>query len=92
MKNEMEKLVQDLKDQVLTKLMGMDLTDDVIYIRDEISNFTGSCIDNEIGGLCIPLIITSHEGDTITLENDFGEDLGEFELKFFGLELLLTLL
>lgn len=92
MKNEMTKSVQDLKYQVLKRLMGMDLTDTVIYIRDEISNFTGGCIDHEVGGLCTTLLITSHDGGTITLEDDFGDDLGEVELENFGLELLITLL
>jgi len=92
MKTEMEKTVRDLKNQVLEKLMVMDLTDDVIYIRDEISNLTGGCIDHEIGGICTKLCITHHEGSTITLEDDFGDDLGKFELGDFSLEILLTLL
>jgi hypothetical protein len=92
MKVEFEQVVKDLKDQVLERLMEKDLTDEVIWVRDEISNFTGSCIDHEVGGLCTKLCITHHDGGTITLEDDFGDDLGEFELEDFGLELLLTLL
>jgi hypothetical protein len=92
MKIEFEQVVKDLKDQVLEKLMEKDLTDEVIYVRDEISNFTSGCIDHEVGGLCTKLCITSHNLGTIGLEDDFGNDLGEFELEDFGLELLLTLL
>ena len=92
MKNEIKKTILDIKNQVLEKLMVIDLTGTVIYVRDEISNFTGSCIDHEVGGLCTKLCITSHNGGTITLNDDFGEELGEFKLDCFGLELLLTLL
>ena len=50
MKNEMTKSVQDLKYQVLKKLMGMDLTDTVIYIRDEISNLLVVVLTMKSGG------------------------------------------
>lgn len=92
MKTEIKKIVQDLKDQVLEKLMEKDLTDEILFIRDEISNLTGGCIDHEIGGICTKLRITHHDGDTITLEDDFEEEVGEFKLEYFSLEILLTLL
>lgn len=91
MKVEFKKVMKDLKNQVLEKLMEKDLTDEMIWVRDEISNFTGGCIDHEIEGLCTKLYITSHNHGTITLEDDLN-NFGEFELERFSLEFLLTLL
>ncbi len=92
MKKEFQEKVNDLKNQVIEKLSNTDLTGKLIFVRDEISNFTGYCIDHEIGGICTKLMITNHNNNTITLEDDFGDDLGEFELDIFGLELLIELL
>ena len=91
----MNKLLQqktnDLKQEIISVLLTKDLTGETFYIRDIISNFSGGCIDGEIGMLTTKVSITKHEGIEIDLENDFEEDLGTFELTYFGIELLLDL-
>ena len=90
--NDLKKKKEELKREIIQLLMKKDLTDETLYIRDEISNFTGSCIDDEVGGLCTKVFITRHEGQEIDLVDDMNEELGTFNLDRFGIELLLTLL
>jgi hypothetical protein len=88
----LKKKSEELKKEIINVLTKKDLTDKIIYIRDEISNFSGGCIDHEVGGLCTKVFITRHEGKEIDLVDDFNEELGTFELDYFGIDFLLTLL
>jgi hypothetical protein len=90
--NELKEKTLTLKEEIIGRLVKQDLTGQVIFIRDEISNFSGGCIDHEVGGLCTKVLITRHEGREIDLVDDFEEEVGTFELDYFGIELLLTLL
>jgi hypothetical protein len=89
---DLKKKKEELKQEIINVLKEKDLTDDVIFIRDEISNFTGTCIDGEVGGLCTKIFITSHTGTEISLMDEFEEELGTFNLNDFGIDFLLTLL
>jgi hypothetical protein len=88
----LKKKSKELKKEIVNVLTKRDLTDMIIYIRDEISNFSGGCIDHEVGGLCTKVFITRHEGKEIDLVDEFDEELGTFELDHFGIDFLLTLL
>jgi hypothetical protein len=83
---------KELKKEIIDLLVKKDLTGTVIFIRDKISNFSGRCIDHEVGGLCTKVLITNHNGREIDLVDDFDEELGTFDLDNFGIDFLLTLL
>ena len=91
MKNLKEK-TEELKKEIINVLITKDLTDIVIDIRDDLSNFSGYCIDHELGGICSKVFITRHKGREIDLLSDMNEELGTFNLDRFGIDFLLTLL
>jgi hypothetical protein len=88
----LKKKSKELKNEIINVLTKKDLTDKIIYIRDEISNFSGYCIDHEIGGICTKVFITRHEGKEIDLVDEMEEELGTFNLDHFGIDFLLILL
>ena len=89
---DLKKEVEELKEEIIKVLITKDLTGEIIYIRDEISDFSGGCIDSEVGGLSTKVFITHHSGRDIDLEDEMESELGTFNLEDFGIDLLLTLL
>jgi hypothetical protein len=82
---------QTLKSNLVSVLTEKDLTGQIIYSRDLVSDFLGGALDHDISGMNDKLTIQNQDASFILVTDDFDEEI-TVDLNDLGLEILIGLL